>query len=85
MDGVTGSALQLVAERAEYMTAGGPEARAVSGPATAAAARNIALAGLLAEVARSVAALLPRLPAAAAAVLECDTSSLRLCRLVPAL
>ena len=71
MRGRAGSALQLMAERAEYMVAGGPEARAVQGPATAAAARNIALAGLLADVVRSVSALLPRLPAPAAAALEC--------------
>lgn len=71
MCGRAGSALQLMAERAEYMVAGGAEARSVTGPATAAAARNIALAGLLAEVVRSLSALLPRLPAPAAAALEC--------------
>lgn len=42
----------------------------VIGPATPAAARNIALAGSLAEVARSLRALLPRLPPIAAAALE---------------
>lgn len=43
----------------------------VIGPATPAASRNIALAGALAEVVRSLRALLPRLPASAAAALEC--------------
>jgi len=72
----TGTALQLMAERAEYMAAGGPEARAVAGPATAATARNIALAGALAEVARSLRALLPRLPPTAASALECVLAAL---------
>lgn len=65
-----GAALRLMVERAEMMAAGGPEARAVAGPATPAAARNISMAAVLAEVARSVAGLLPRLPPAAVTVIE---------------
>jgi hypothetical protein len=45
----------------------------VVGPATPGAVRNIALAGSLAEVVRSVRALLQRLPPKAAAALECAT------------
>ena len=57
------------------MAAGGPEARAVGGAATAAAARNIALAGSLAEVVRSLRGGLPRLPPPAPAALECEAAA----------
>lgn len=65
-----GAALQLMVERAEMMTAGGPEARAVTGPATPSAIRNTSIAALLDEVARSVGALLVRQPPAATAVIK---------------
>lgn len=66
---VVGSALQIAAERAEMMAAGGPELRTVGNTCTAAQARNIALCNALQELHRSMAALAPRLPGPAALAL----------------
>ncbi len=62
---MVGKALLVLAERAEHMSASGPDLRAMGGAANPSQARNIALANALAEVTRSVAALAPRLPPAA--------------------
>jgi len=67
-----GKALALLAEKAEYMAATGPEVRVVPGPgspATPPQVRNIALCSSLQEVHRSLVSLLPRLPPAAAPAL----------------
>lgn len=77
---VAGSSLQITAEKAEMMAAGGPEVRAVSGSGSgsgnsstiicnAAQARNISLCNALQEIHRSVAALITRLPPTASAAL----------------
>ncbi|KAL6762845.1 component of oligomeric golgi complex 5 [Haematococcus lacustris] len=70
--GTAGKALALLAERAEYMAASGPDVRALSlgQPATAAQQRNIGLCSQLQEVLRSLTALLPRLPPSAAPALS---------------
>jgi hypothetical protein len=66
-----GKALALLAEKAEYMAATGPDVRvvAVGSAATGAQARNIALCSQLQEVHRSLGAILPRLPSTAAPAL----------------
>ena len=77
---VAGSALQIAADRAEMMAAGGPEVRALSGTGTGtststtiicntAQARNISLCNALQEIHRSVASLVTRLPPTASAAL----------------
>ena len=66
---VVGLALQLSAERAEMMAAGGPELRTVGGSCAAAQSRNISLCNALQELHRSMAALAPRLPGPAAVAL----------------
>ncbi|WIA37300.1 hypothetical protein OEZ86_014238 [Tetradesmus obliquus] len=78
-----GKALRLVAEKAEYMAAAGPELRQVSlgpgagGGANAAQVRNIALCSQLQEVHRSLVTLLPRLPAPATAALQTPLEALQ--------
>lgn len=72
-----GKALQLMAEKAEYMAATGPEVRSITGPCTSAQLRNIALSSALQEVHRSLATLLPRMPPAAAAVLTAPLDAIR--------
>ncbi|KAJ9521259.1 hypothetical protein QJQ45_022970, partial [Haematococcus lacustris] len=70
--GTAGKALALLAEKAEYMAASGPDVRALSlgQPANAAQQRNIGLCSQLQEVLRSLTALLPRLPPSAAPALS---------------
>lgn len=63
-------ALALLAEKAEYMAATGPDVRQLGGAASQAQLRNIALCSQLQEVHRSLLGLLPRLPATAAAPLQ---------------
>ncbi|GBF91082.1 hypothetical protein Rsub_03938 [Raphidocelis subcapitata] len=80
--GVVGTALKLIAQRAEYAAATGPELRAVTlspsaGGATAAQLRNIALASQLQEIHRSLVTLLPRLPQQVAAALDSPLSALQ--------
>lgn len=58
------------------MAAGGVEARTVAGPATPAAARNISIAAVLTDVARSLASLLPQLPPAANSAIECAPATM---------
>lgn len=64
-----GTSLQVMASKAEYMAATGPDLRAVGGPCNSAQLRNISLCNCLQEVHRSVAGLLGRLPPAAAEAL----------------
>lgn len=64
-----GKAVRLLAEKAEYMAATGPELRQVTGSCTSGQARNMQLCCHLQEVHRSLAGILPRLPPAAASVL----------------
>ncbi|KAL6753805.1 component of oligomeric golgi complex 5 [Haematococcus lacustris] len=70
--GTAGKALALLAERAEFMAASGPDVRALSlgQPANPAQQRNIGLCSQLQEVLRSLTALLPRLPPSAAPALS---------------
>ncbi|CAK0784167.1 hypothetical protein CVIRNUC_007370 [Coccomyxa viridis] len=63
-------ALQLLAEKAEYMAATGPDVRQMGGACTSAQLRNITLCSQLNEVHRSLMNLLPRLPAQATANLR---------------
>lgn len=79
---VVGKALAMLAQRAEYMAAAGPELRALAlspggGGATPAQQRNIALASQLQEVHRSLTTLLPRLPAPVAGALEVPLAGLQ--------
>lgn len=64
-----GKSLGVMAAKAEYMAATGPDLRAVGGPCNSAQLRNISLCNCLQEVHRSVAGLLGRLPPAAAEAL----------------
>ncbi|DBA86122.1 hypothetical protein WJX77_008098 [Trebouxia sp. C0004] len=64
-----GKALQLMAEKAEYMTFAGPEMRQVGGPSSSGQQRNMRLCSQLQEVHRSLLTLLPRLQPPAAAAL----------------
>ncbi|KAL4458763.1 hypothetical protein ABPG75_013628 [Micractinium tetrahymenae] len=66
-----GKSLGMMAQKAEYMAASGPELRAVSpgSACNAAQLRNISLCNCLQEVHRSVGGMLGRLPAAAAEAL----------------
>ncbi|CAL8469379.1 g8920 [Coccomyxa elongata] len=65
-----GKALRVLAEKAEYMAATGPDVRQVGGACTSAQLRNITLCCQLNEVHRSLVSLLPRLPAHAAAAIK---------------
>mmetsp|Transcript_14383 Transcript_14383/g.31097 ORF Transcript_14383/g.31097 Transcript_14383/m.31097 type:complete len:825 (+) Transcript_14383:68-2542(+) len=67
-----GKAMLLLAEKAEYMAATGPDVRAVAAgtPANPAQLRNIALCSQLQEVHRSLSSLLPRLPQTASPALQ---------------
>lgn len=56
------TALQLLAERAEYQVGMGTDARQVAGPATGVQQRNVALCLLLQEVHQRLSAVLPQLP-----------------------
>ncbi|KAK9840386.1 hypothetical protein WJX74_009033 [Apatococcus lobatus] len=71
------TALQLLAERAEYMSARGPEVRSAGGSCTGAQQRNLALCSQLQEVFRSLLALLPRLPDAASGALQAALESIQ--------
>ncbi|KAL3159741.1 hypothetical protein ABBQ38_010147 [Trebouxia sp. C0009 RCD-2024] len=64
-----GKALQLMAEKAEYMTFAGPEMRQVEGPCSPGQQRNMKLCSQLQEVHRSLLTLLPRMQPPAAAAL----------------
>jgi hypothetical protein len=64
-----GKSLGVMASKAEYMAATGPDLRVVGGPCNSAQLRNISLCNCLQEVHRSVAGLLGRLPPAAAEAL----------------
>ncbi|DBA73074.1 TPA: hypothetical protein ACH3X2_010013 [Trebouxia sp. C0005] len=64
-----GKALQLMAEKAEYMTFAGPEMRQVGGPSSSGQQRNMRLCSQLQEVHRSLLTLLPRMQPHAAAAL----------------
>lgn len=63
-------ALQLLAEKAEFMAATGPDVRQVIGGCNAAQMRNIALCNALQEIYRSLLQLLPKIPPQAAAALR---------------
>lgn len=60
-----GTALGMLASKAQYMAATGPDARALGSGTTAAQQRNIALANALQEVHRSMLQLQQKLPAQA--------------------
>ncbi|KAB2009015.1 hypothetical protein ES319_D10G139100v1 [Gossypium barbadense] len=62
--------LLLIAERAEYLISTGPEARQVSGPATAAQVKNFALCQHLQEIHTRVTSMIMGLPTIAADVLS---------------
>ncbi|XVF29406.1 hypothetical protein REPUB_Repub15cG0118400 [Reevesia pubescens] len=62
--------LLLIAERAEYQISTGPEARQVSGPATAAQVKNFALCQHLQEIHTRITSMITGLPAIAAEVLS---------------
>ncbi|KAE8694884.1 GDSL esterase/lipase [Hibiscus syriacus] len=62
--------LLLIAERAEYLISTGPEARQVSGPATAAQLKNFALCQHLQEIHTRVTSMIIGLPTIAADVLS---------------
>lgn len=66
-----GKALLLLAEKAQYMAATGPEVRSASGAVTSAQLRNISLASQLQEVHKSMAGLLQRMPPASQQALVC--------------
>lgn len=57
-----GTALGMLASKAQYMAATGPDAKALGGGTTAAQQRNIALANALQEVHRSMLQLQQKLP-----------------------
>jgi hypothetical protein len=67
----TGALRKRPAATRPARAAAGPDLRSVAGACTGGQARNIALCGQLAEVHRSLATLLPRLPPPAAAALAC--------------
>ncbi|GMI83061.1 hypothetical protein HRI_001975400 [Hibiscus trionum] len=62
--------LLLIAKRAEYLISTGPEARQVSGPATAAQLKNFALCQHLQEIHTRVSSMIMGLPTIAADVLS---------------
>ncbi|KAL4379983.1 hypothetical protein GQ457_02G042350 [Hibiscus cannabinus] len=62
--------LLLIAERAEYLISTGPEARQVSGPATAAQLKNFALCQHLQEIHTRVTSMIMGLPTIAADILS---------------
>ncbi|GMJ08470.1 Conserved Oligomeric Golgi Complex 5 [Hibiscus trionum] len=62
--------LLLIAERAEYLISTGPEARQVSGPATAAQLKNFALCQHLQEIHTRLTSMIMGLPTIAADVLS---------------
>ena len=70
--GCVAKALRLMAQKAEFGVAAGPEARrlAVGTPATSAQRANAALAAALEEVCAALGAVAPQLPAASRAALE---------------
>ncbi|EIE21637.1 hypothetical protein COCSUDRAFT_30131 [Coccomyxa subellipsoidea C-169] len=72
-----GKALRLLAEKAEYMAATGPDVRQMGGACTSAQLRNITLCSQLNEVHRSLANLLPRLPTQAAATLRAPLEAIQ--------
>lgn len=77
MAATAGQALRLMAQKAEYMSASGPDLRAVGGACTSAQLRNISLCNCLHEVHRSVAGMLGRLPPGAAEALAAPLADLQ--------
>lgn len=71
-----GKILRLLAERAEYQTATGPESRQVMGPLTAQQQKNITLCLQLQDVHSRVTSMLVGLPSAAIEVLSPSLGSL---------
>ncbi|GAB2275180.1 Conserved oligomeric Golgi complex subunit [Dionaea muscipula] len=65
-----GKVLRLLAERAEYQISTGPEARQITGPATASQLKNFALCQHLQEVHTRVSSLMAGLPRQASDVLS---------------